>query len=455
MKILMFGWEFPPHISGGLGTASYGLTKSLSELDDVDIIFVVPKVWGDEQHNDFQFVGANQITVAQQHIKLSGENKYIEYLGVNSRIVPYISPGQFWQLKNKSYGSRSRFVKIDDEGRIDFSGNYGDSLYREIRDYALVAGLIAQEKDFDVIHAHDWLAFPAGMEAQKVSGKPLVVHIHATDIDRTGGNFNPAVYSIEREGMEMADKVVSVSNMTRNTIIEKYKIDPQKVETVYNAVEPVSKKSSKKYTKIKGEKLVTFLGRITLQKGPEYFVEAAHLILKHDSGVRFIMAGDGDMMQNVVEHAARLGIANRFHFTGFLKAEEARYLLSISDVFVMPSVSEPFGITPLEAMQSGTPVIISKQSGVAEIVNYAIKIDFWDTFAMADAIHALLNYAALRKIYSKQGKIEVARIEWKNTAKQMKSIYKEVITSAKRKPAAKLPNQLPSQEPLKSKKQKK
>lgn len=430
MKILMFGWEFPPHISGGLGTASYGLTKSLSELNDIDIIFVVPKAWGDEKFDDFQLLGANQIVVAEKHIKLSDDNKYIEYLSVNSRIVPYVNPEHFWRLKNRPYGAQSRFVNIDSDGHIDFSGKYDGSLYQEIRDYAMVAGIIAQEKEFDVIHAHDWLAFPAGIEAKKVSGKPLIAHVHATDIDRTGGNFNSNIYSIEREGMEAADKVVAVSNLTRNTIIEKYKIEPQKVETVYNAVEPfTTRQKSRKNTKIKGEKLVTFLGRITLQKGPEYFIEAANLVLKHDRNVRFVMAGDGDMMKNVVEHAARLGIADRLHFTGFLNPEEVAYLLKISDIFVMPSVSEPFGITPLEAMQSGTPVIISKQSGVAEIIDSAIKVDFWDTLAMADAIHALLNYQALSRSYAKQGKIEVSRIEWKNTAKQMKTIYKEVISN--------------------------
>lgn len=438
MKILMFGWEFPPHISGGLGTASYGLTKSLSELGDVEIIFVVPKAWGDEKYDDFQLVGANKIVVAEKHLKLSKGDTYIEYLGVHSHIIPYVNPEQFWQLKNRPYGAQSRFVNIDNDGHINFSGRYDDSLYREIRDYAIVAGIIAQEKEFDVIHAHDWLAFPAGMEAKKVSGKPLIAHVHSTDIDRTGGNFNPNIYSIERQGMENADRVVAVSNLTRNTIIEKYKIEPQKVETVYNAVEPfTTQQKTGKPAKIKGEKLVTFLGRITVQKGPEYFIETANLILKCDRNVRFVMAGDGDMMKDAVEHVARLGIADRFHFAGFLHPEEVAYLLQISDVFVMPSVSEPFGITPLEAMQSGTPVVISKQSGVAEIVNYAIKVDFWDTFAMADAIYALLNYKALRKLYSKHGKMEVSNIKWKNTAKQMKSIYKKMISNDMKKNAQK------------------
>jgi glycosyltransferase involved in cell wall biosynthesis len=419
----MFGWEFPPHISGGLGTACYGLTKGLSQIGNNEIIFVVPRSWGDEPAQNAELIGANKVPVAHEWIGPSDASLYAEMIGVRSDIIPYTSPEQFWKLKNKHYDNNPHFVEVTNNGTIDFSGTYGPSLYREIRNYALVAEEIAVEKKFDVIHAHDWMTFPAGIAAKKVSGKPLVVHVHATDFDRTGGDAGTLVYSIERHGMESADKVITVSNFTRKTVIEKYDIPPEKVTTVYNAVEPLPERKNSMIKKIPGVKTVAFLGRITIQKGPEYFVEAANMVLKRLPGTRFVMAGSGDMMNSIIEHAARLGITDRFHFAGFLNSDEVHQLLGVIDVFVMPSVSEPFGIVPLEAMLAGVPVIISKQSGVAEIVNYAFKADFWDTFAVADAIYGLLKYPALAKMFSKHGAIEAGNLQWKKSAGLISNIY--------------------------------
>ncbi|WP_297085564.1 glycosyltransferase family 4 protein [uncultured Draconibacterium sp.] len=423
MKVLMFGWEFPPHISGGLGTACYGLTKGMSELNDVDVTFVVPKAFGDEDQTRIKLIGANNIPVTQQTVSFNSTSNAIEYLEIDSPILPYVSEEQFWQLKSRRYTRKTKFVETDDNSRINFSGGYGPDLLSEIRDYALVARVIAEEKDFDVIHAHDWLTYPAGIAAKNVSGKPLVIHVHATDFDRSGGDVNPKVYAIEREGMEAADKIITVSNLTRNIVIEKYGIAPEKVITVYNAVEAVGDEKGSLPPKGVNDKVVTFLGRITMQKGPGYFVEAANMVLKKMQNARFVMAGSGDMMNEMVSRTAELGIADRFHFTGFLKGNDVNDLFKMTDVFVMPSVSEPFGIVPLEAMQLNVPVIISNQSGVAEILQHAIKIDFWDTYAMADAIYGVLNYPSLAQHFKSEGKSEVNELKWIYSAKEVRKVY--------------------------------
>jgi glycosyltransferase involved in cell wall biosynthesis len=423
MRVLMFGWEFPPHISGGLGTASYGLTKGMATLDDIEVIFVVPKAWGDEDQSTVRLIGANQIPVAFRHVYYKGFRHKFEKIEISSKIVPYTHPDDFWKLTRSEVSGYNIFIQTNNEGNVDFSGRYDCSLMDEIHKYAVVASIIAEENQFDIIHAHDWLAYPAGIAAMEVSGKPLVIHVHATDFDRSGGNVNPEVYRIEKSGMDAASKIITVSNMTRDIVINKYHIDPNKVETVYNAVEPVYISDNLCIKKGFDEKVVTFLGRITLQKGPDYFIEAAYRVLQVMKNVRFVMAGSGDMMERMMRRAASLRITDRFHFTGFLKGIDVFTMLTMSDVYIMPSVSEPFGISPLEAIQSNVPVIISKQSGVAEILTHAIKVDFWDIDAMADAIYGILNYPALSNMFIKNGKEEVIRLKWDNSARHVRDIY--------------------------------
>jgi len=423
----MFGWEFPPHISGGLGTASYGLTKGMSKLEDLEVIFVVPKAWGDEDQSGVRLIGANQVPVAFKQIFFKGIKRPVEKIEVLSRIVPYTDPEDFWKRVSSEVSEYRMFVQTNEKGKVDFSGKYGPGLMDEILKYSVVASVIASENEFDIIHAHDWLAYPAGIAAKEVSGKPLVIHVHATDFDRSGGSVNPDVYRIEKQGMDAASKIITVSNLTRDIVINKYNIDPEKVETVYNAVEPVSISEEVMAEKGFDEKVVTFLGRITLQKGPEYFIEAAYKVLKVMPNVRFVMAGSGDMMERMMRRAAALKITDRFHFTGFLKGKEVYKMLTMSDVYIMPSVSEPFGISPLEAMQSNVPVIISKQSGVSEILTHAVKTDFWDIDAMADAIYGILNYPALSQMFIKNGREEVVRLKWDNSARHVMDIYKRVI----------------------------
>ncbi|GAO28021.1 glycosyltransferase family 4 protein [Geofilum rubicundum] len=427
MRVLMFGWEFPPHISGGLGTACYGLTKGLSHIPGLQVLFVVPKAYGDEDQSGIRLVGANKVPVSHRELKLKHFSETLDYIEVGSKLIPYMEPEEFWRHTREEKLRQLEFLNTNEEGFVDFSGKYGADLLREIRDYALVSNIIAQDYAFDIIHAHDWLAYPAGMAAKEATGKPLVVHVHATDFDRSGGSVNPAVFEIEKKGMEAADMVITVSNMTRRIVVEKYGIDPDKVVTVYNAVEPHEMTVADVPKKGVDEKIVTFLGRITMQKGPEYFVEAAHRVLQRMDNVRFVMAGSGDMMESMIRRAAQLKISDKFHFTGFLRGDDVFDMLVMSDLYVMPSVSEPFGISPLEAMQSNVPVLISHQSGVAEILTYAIKTNFWDVDAMADAIYGVLNYSGLPKMFVAHGKKEVDSLKWENSAIHVKAVYDKAL----------------------------
>lgn len=417
MKALMFGWEFPPHILGGLGTASYGLTRGMWQNGDMDITFVIPRPYGDEEKGFARIIGASQVPVAWRDVNFD----YVE-----SRIGKLMSPDLYFKLRDKIYADFN-YMATNDLGCIEFSGKYSDNLLDEINNYSIVAGVIARTIDCDIIHSHDWLTYPAGIHAKQVTGKPLVIHVHATDFDRSRGNVNPTVFNIERDGMLHADHIITVSNMTRQTVIEKYGIDPAKVTTVHNAVEPLSPELLNVEVKKPKEKVVTFLGRITMQKGPEYFVEAAAKVLKNNHDVRFVMAGSGDMMYKMITLAAERGIADRFHFPGFQKGKQVYEMFKASDVYVMPSVSEPFGISPLEAMQMGVPSVISKQSGCAEILDNVIKTDYWDIDAMADAINAIITYPALYRQLREDGLNEVNQITWDKAGAKVIDIYRKVI----------------------------
>ena len=417
MKVLMFGWEFPPHISGGLGTASYGLTKGLARQQDMDIIFCVPKPWGDEDQSFLRIVGMNSVPICWRDV---------DWNHVQSRVGSYMNPQDYYDFRNHIYADFS-YMHTDDLGCLEFSGRYPDNLQEEINNYSIVAGVVARKEQFDIIHSHDWLTYPAGIHAKQISGKPLVIHVHATDFDRSRGNVNPTVYAIEKNGMDHADHIMCVSELTRQTVINKYHQDPAKVSTVHNAVEPLAPEYEAIEARHGKEKVVTFLGRITMQKGPEYFVEAAALVLQRTQNVRFCMAGSGDMMNAMIRLAAAHGIADRFHFPGFMRGRQVYECLKNSDVYVMPSVSEPFGISPLEAMQCQCPTIISKQSGCAEILDKCIKVDYWDTHALADAIYSICTNPALYTYLKEEGKCEVDGITWEKVGYRIRSIYDKFI----------------------------
>ena len=424
MKVLMFGWEFPPHIAGGLGTACYGMTKGLAE-NGVEVLFVMPSASGDEDQSSVRIINASDVSCRMVSDDIDEFLGKVSFLHIGSNMVPYVSPEEFPYVVEEERLRQKNEFRIQFGSKYRFSGKYGKNLMEEVARYAAVGAEIAMENDFDVIHAHDWLTYFAGIAAKRVSGKPLVIHVHATEFDRSGENINTEVYGIEKRGMEEADRVITVSDLTRNIVINKYGIDPAKVVTVHNAVDFGGCDDMEVSRSVK-EKVVTFLGRITFQKGPEYFIEAAAKVLKRCDNVRFVMAGSGDMLARCVRHVAKLGIADRFHFTGFLRGADVQRMFALSDVYVMPSVSEPFGISPLEAMRTNVPSIISKQSGVAEVLKYAIKVDFWDINAMADAIYALINYPAMAAMAARCGMDEVNALKWTAAAARIKKVYESV-----------------------------
>ncbi len=419
MKALMFGWEFPPHILGGLGTASYGLTKGMHANGDMEISFVIPQPSGDEEKGFANIIGACNTPVAWRDVNWD----YVE-----SRIGKVMDPQLYFDLRDHIYADFN-YMRLNDLGCIEFSGRYPDNILEEINNYSIVAGVIARTVPCDIIHSHDWLTYPAGIHAKNVTGKPLVIHVHASEFDRSRGKPNPTVFGIEKDGMNNADHIITVSNLTRRTVIEKYGIDPSKVTTVHNAVIPLSDELLNLKRREGKDKVITFLGGMTIQKGPEYSVEAVATVLHKNIYVRFVMAGGGDMEAAMIRLAAKRGIADRFHFTGFLRGKEVYQMFRDSDVYVMPSVSEPFGISTLEAMEVGVPSIISKQSGCAEILDNVIKTDYWDIDAMADAMHALVSYPALHNELRDKGIEEIHGITWEKAGKKVIDIYKDVIAS--------------------------
>lgn len=428
MRVLMFGWEFPPHIAGGLGTACYGLTRSMAKAG-CEVIFVVPKAYGDEDERFIKVRNASDVEAPYGSISEDEEfSKHLSFIQINSNLVPYLSPEEY-EERYDEYTTQTKTTTHDVwKQRYNFSGKYGANLMEEVARYAVVAAQVARELEgqFDIIHAHDWLTYYAGIAAKRVSGKPLVVHIHATEFDRSGENVNTVVYNIERTGMQAADMVCAVSNMTRQTCIDKYGVSADKVTTVHNGV---LFKTDEGETIERGidDKIVTFLGRITYQKGPDYFVEAAAKVLKKLPNVRFVMAGSGDMLNHIIRRVAKLGISDRFHFTGFLRGNDVQKMFAMSDIYIMPSVSEPFGISPLEAMRANVPVIISKQSGVAEILDNAVKVDYWDVDAMADAIYSLIKYPVLSDGFKNKGMEEVNTLTWDPAANKLLGIYNTLL----------------------------
>tara|TARA_Y100000310_G_scaffold345591_1_gene467004 strand:- start:4330 stop:5553 length:1224 start_codon:yes stop_codon:yes gene_type:complete len=406
MKVLMFGWEFPPFNSGGLGTACHGLTKGLTS-HGVDVTFVLPKAPEDAHADHVKLLVANNLKFV----------KNLKIKEVNSLITEYITSDVY----------DDKFFKYVNHIKGKHGTLYGEDLHHEVYRFSEIAKLLSKEEDFDVIHAHDWMTYQAGMNAKKETGKPLVVHMHATEFDRTGGhNVNEYVYSIEKQGMEEADKVLAVSAFTKSKIIEHYGINPDKIEVVHNAVEFTEKPPIEKITS--NDKVVLFLGRITIQKGPDWFLYAARRVLDKMDNVKFIIAGQGDMEPMIIEKAAELGMADKVLFTGFLRGKEIDKAYAMADLYVMPSVSEPFGITPLESMRNGTPTLISKQSGVSEVLTHCLKADFWNVDDMASKMLSVLQYDALHETLQENGSHEVSKFDWKIPAKKCMEAYLKVVS---------------------------
>jgi glycosyltransferase involved in cell wall biosynthesis len=321
---------------------------------------------------------------------------------------------------------RTGLMDLQLSAGLDYSGD----MYTEIHRYADIAAHLAEkDNSFDLIHAHDWMTYPAGAAVKAVSGKPLVVHVHSTEFDRSGIHVNQMIYDIERMGMHRADKIIAVSHFTKSIVVSRYGIDESKVEVVYNGVDRnggMARALAESGIK-KDERIVLFLGRITMQKGPEYFLMAAKKVLEVLDNVKFVMAGSGDMMQRSIEMAAELGIGNKVLFTGFLRGENVTKIYQMADLYVMPSVSEPFGIVPLEALGNDVPVIISKQSGVSEVLKHALKVDFWDTQEIANKIVAVLKYPPLQSTLRDHGNYEVRKLRWSDAARKCISVYESML----------------------------
>ena len=430
MRVLMFGWEFPPHVSGGLGTACFGITKALAGLGH-KIIFVIPKLLGDVVQSHVEFISASEVPVKKKHLKEFKVFKGLDIRLIDSYLKPYLSKSQYEDLL------RGHVVKLPahEKGRsetwesvvLEISEHYGPNLIAEVVRYAKVAGAIAKSQSFDVIHAHDWMTVLAGLYAKTVSKKPLVLHIHSLEFDRSGEHVNRDIFFIERYGMVSADRIIAVSHYTKNLIVSRYGIDPDKISVVHNAVSRTEASNIYHVGRSPDKKIVLFLGRITFQKGPDYFVDAAAKVLQKLPEVTFVMAGAGDMMPRMIERVAELGIGKNFHFTGFLHGTEVEQIFTMSDLYVMPSVSEPFGISPLEAMIYDIPVIISRQSGVSEILHHALKVDFWDVDEIANKIIAILRYPNLVAEIVEKSRDELRSIRWEYAAEKIVEVYRHVL----------------------------
>lgn len=418
-RILMFGWEYPPHHSGGLGVACKGLAHALID-NQMHVCFVLPKKVNLEEETrvTLKFADTHSVTpVANISVHLETlarelQNPYITSIEYEKKLATYVKYG-------------GKVVPRTLLEQVDYYGTMTKELFKQ--------GM----EDFDVIHAHDWLCFPAGIMAKEISGKPLIVHVHATEFDRCGGHHvNQEVYNRERRGMHAADHIVAVSELTRKIIIDKYGIDPTKVSVVHNGNSDATKNPKSRFKELykireQGKKVVLFAGRITIQKGVDYFVHAAKKVLEYEKDVVFIVAGSGDMEEQIINLTSSLHIRDHFLFTGYYKLDEQSDLFAAADVVVMPSVSEPFGIIPLESMSNGTPVIMSKQSGVSEIVSHALKIDFWDTDEMANKILAIIRHPVLKHTLSAEGLRQVKDITWDKAAKKMSHIYTNVHIKTK------------------------
>jgi glycogen(starch) synthase len=418
MRILMFGWEFPPRMSGGLGTACYGITAALAGQGH-RITLVLPQPQEADTAPFLHLLSATDFPVPDPagDAGASGTILGLAIRPIPSLLNPYLNQASYRDL----YLSRGRLFP-------QAATVYGPDLIGEVIRYGRAGEAIARGIDFDCIHAHDWMTFPAALNARRVSKKPVILHIHSLEYDRSGEHINPEIRKIEQTGAEQADRIIAVSHRTRRMLIERYGIRPEKISVVYNAVtrnEAWSLFSPERRQSPREKKMVLYLGRVTFQKGPDYFVEAAAKVLRVLPDVTFVMAGTGDMLGRMIERVGELGIGNRFHFTGFLQGEEIERIFSLSDLYVMPSVSEPFGISPLEAMLYDVPVLISRQSGCAEILNHALKVDFWDVREMAGKIIAVLKHPVLAGEMTQKAREELRQIRWETAAAQIAVIYRE------------------------------
>ncbi len=399
MKVLTFGWDYPPQTTGGLGVACLGLTRELVK-EGVEVVFVLPK--SQQVKGDGRFIFADV-------------EKTVRIREIASNLVPYA-------------GSSTMIDVYDVYGKRKL---YSRTILEEVHAYAHLASKIALEETFDVIHAHDWTAYLAGVAAKRATGKPLIIHVHATAFDQAGSdNVDPEVFKIEQEAFACADCIVTVSSFTKNIIVEKHGADEHKIEVIHNGCEthePIRHRQTLMQLREQGKQIVLYHGRITIQKGVDYFVQAARKVIDTNPNVIFVISGKGDMEAQIMQKVAGLSLSSYVLFAGALWDDERDAMYQSVDLVVMPSVSEPFGLVPLEAMRHGTPSLISKQSGVAEVISHVLKVDFWDVESMADKILAALRYPVLRQQLIAEGKQEIQRLSWKQTAQKVMALYRRLL----------------------------
>ena len=454
MRVFMLGWEFPPFISGGLGTACYGLTKAMSALG-TDVLFVLPRPVATPFSTHVNLMTphpGSSLASPVTEFRLD-EFENVTFRTINAQISSPYQTAKTYQkvIREVTKEQHATSVTTNAPAAAKMVGNpalhsqpqpqpqvqtrqseqptYAGDLLGEVQRYANLAAEVAKGEQFDVVHAHDWMTFPAGMEVAAAKGAPLVVHIHSTEFDRSGSNVDQRIYDIERRGMHAAIKIIAVSHLTKATICSQYGIDGNKVEVVYNAIDNNGNSNfdPEAYKIHNEEKIVLFLGRMTMQKGPEYFLAAAKKVLGIVENVKFVMAGSGDLMRKTIDMANAMGIGHKVLFTGFLQHKDVERVFKMADLYVMPSVSEPFGIAPLEAMSHDVPVIISKQSGVSEVLNHVLKVDFWDVDEMANKIVAVLTRPPLANMLREHGAFEVRKLSWCDAAKRCVEIYESSI----------------------------
>ena len=396
-KVLMFGWEFPPYKSGGLGTACYGLTKALSQQGS-KVTFVMPVAPEGATAKFVKLIGASNIS------------KNVKIKNIDSPITAYMTSAGYEEQYHLWAGNKKQV--------------YGKNLFQEVQRYAAIAKHVAKEEEHDVIHAHDWMTYQAAINAKKISKKPLVVHLHATEFDRTGDNPDPRISHIEWQGLKEADKIITNSDYSKQNIIKHYNIPPDKIEVVHWGIEDTP---TEKFEKPLDDKIVLFLGRMTIQKGPDYFIEVAKKVSEYEPHTKFVMVGDGDMLPRIINRATELGLMDRVIFTGALSGNDVHRAFQSAALYVMPSVSEPFGLVALESLKNGTPILISKQSGVAEVVHNALKADFWDVDEMTNKIVSVLRHPELQEELKEKGNKEAQKFTLEEPAKKVLEIYKQVL----------------------------
>lgn len=456
MKILMLGWEYPPHISGGLGTACQGLTTALAS-QGVEIDFVVPTLYGDEDAPHMRLRGAQsgELIQAQRVVRVAGhaessqgsvqegsaEDGSVRVVSVPAMLKPYLDEAAYDELVETVGRGEFQDWMTDRSALVDYveelpfeaddeqggGVHYGDDLFKEVARYATSVSRRVDAAQYDLVHAHDWMTFVAGTAIAKRAGKPLLLHVHSLEYDRAAHGSNPGIVDIEREGFDAATKIIAVSYYTRRLINQIHGTPLEKIDVVHNGV--YAPETVQAYTEQRRSSgpVVLFLGRITFQKGPEYFVQAAARVLEHVPDAVFVLAGSGDMLPRMMQMVDDLGIQESFRFPGFVRGAELERTFSTADVYVMPSVSEPFGIAPLEAMAYDRPVIVSKQSGVSEVLKHALKVDFWDVDQIANQIIALLEFPELRDVIVARAREEVRTIHWEAAAQKLVPIYETVM----------------------------